>query len=272
MDIDLNQFVDRYIAVWNEPDQEVRRGAVATLWAEDGVEIIESARYRGHEAIEDRITRAHNELVRDGGFVFRSANDTTGHHDAVRFTTHMIPAGGGDIAWTGFVFVILGEDGLIRYDYRFTVETPADRKDASTLPIVEDFLRRLGEGDPDRIAELFADRVDWRLDWPVGGHPAVPWIRPRSTRGDVADHFREIAAFHVPGKAGGSASRIVVDGADAVVLGDIRQTVRATGKSYTALCALHLTVEDGLITRYAVYEDSLTVAEALDDRPVEGRR
>jgi ketosteroid isomerase-like protein len=32
---------------------------------------------------------------------------------------------------------------------------------------------------------------------------------------------------------------------------------------YTAMCALRLTVEDGLITAYHVYEDSLTIANAL---------
>ena len=63
-------------------------------------------------------------------------------------------------------------------------------------------------------------------------------------------------------------SRVLVDGTEVVVLGDIRQTVKATGKPYTALCALHLTVMDGLITRYAVYEDSLTVTESLADQPV----
>ncbi|WP_020667707.1 nuclear transport factor 2 family protein [Amycolatopsis nigrescens] len=133
----------------------------------------------------------------------------------------------------------------------------------STQATAQEFLRRLGEGDPDRIAELFAEHVDWQLNWPEGGHPAVPWIRPRSTRADVAGHFREIAAFHIPEKSAGTASRVLVDGTDAIVLGDIRQTVRTTGKPYRALCALHLTVENGLITRYAVYEDSLTVAEAL---------
>jgi ketosteroid isomerase-like protein len=48
-----------------------------------------------------------------------------------------------------------------------------------------------------------------------------------------------------------------------VVLAEIRQVVRATGVPYRALCALRLTVEDGLITAYHVYEDSLTVANAL---------
>ncbi|GAA4230909.1 ketosteroid isomerase-like protein [Streptosporangium album] len=254
-------FVNRYVAVWNEPDADARRTAIAELWAEDGVETIESAEYRGREAIETRVTEAHEELVRSGGFVFRSADDAVGHHDVIRFTTHMIPATGGDVAWTGSVFVVLGDDGLIRHDYQF-----AENGDPGTRATAEEFLRRLGGGDPDHIAELFAEQVDWQLNWPDGGHPAAPWIRPRSTRTEAADHFRTLNAFHVPDRRGGSASRVLVDGTDAVVLGDIQQTVKATGRAYTALCALRLTVEDGLITRYHVYEDSLTVVEALTGR------
>lgn len=132
-----------------------------------------------------------------------------------------------------------------------------------TRAVVTEFLHRLGEGDPARIAELFADTVDWQLDWPEAGHPAVPWIRPRSTRADVAEHFRELNDFHVPAERGDLAPKILVDGQDAVVLGDIHQTVKATGRSYHARCALHLTVGEGVITRYHVYEDSLTVAQAL---------
>ncbi|MGW5645509.1 nuclear transport factor 2 family protein [Saccharopolyspora sp. NPDC003752] len=257
MNIDIDQFVERYVAVWNEPDPVARRGAIASLWAEDGVEVIETAQFRGHDELEGRIAAAHEEFVRDAGFAFRAAGDASGHHDIITFTTHMVPAGGGDIAWTGRAVVVLGPDGRIRSDHQFTVPT------GDTRSTVDDFLRRLAAGDPDRIADLFAERVDWVLDWPAGGHPAVPWIRPRSTRADVAEHFRMIAEFHVPGEATGPAPRVLVDGNEAVVLGDIRQTTKATGKPYTALCALHLIVEDGLITRYAVYEDSLTVAEAL---------
>ncbi|MEV0088297.1 nuclear transport factor 2 family protein [Saccharopolyspora sp. NPDC050642] len=261
IDFDIDQFVDRFVAVWNEPDPVARRRAVVALWAEDGVGVGKVMEYRGHDALEVRVAEAHNEFVRDGGFVFRAADDATWHHDMLTFTAHMVPAGGGDIAWTARIFAVLDEDERIRSDYQFP--EPIARGSALTRAIAKDFLRRLGEGDPDRIAELFAEQVDWVLDWPAGGHPAVPWIRPRSTRADVADHFRAIAEFHVPGEAGGPAPRVLVDGNEAVVLGDIRQTVKATGKPYTALCALHLVVEDGLITRYAVYEDSLTVAEAL---------
>ncbi len=62
---------------------------------------------------------------------------------------------------------------------------------------------------------------------------------------------------------GGLKPRTLVEGRDAVVLGEIRQTVRATGRAYAARCALHLTVETGLITPYHVYEESLSVAEAF---------
>jgi ketosteroid isomerase-like protein len=79
----------------------------------------------------------------------------------------------------------------------------------------------------------------------------------------VADHFRSLEAHHVPELNRTSVTRILVEGAHAVVLGMIVQTVRANGIAYTSPFALHLTVENGLVTRYHVYEDSLTVARAL---------
>ncbi|MYV59999.1 ketosteroid isomerase, partial [Streptomyces sp. SID4931] len=35
-------------------------------------------------------------------------------------------------------------------------------------------------------------------------------------------------------------------------------------RAYQARFALHLTVEDGLVTRHHVYEDSLAVAQAFE--------
>jgi ketosteroid isomerase-like protein len=138
---------------------------------------------------------------------------------------------------------------------------------SETRSTVEELMRRMTEGDHDRTAELFAEPVDWLLSWPDEGHPEVPWIRPRSSRTDVADHFRSLEAHHVPELNGTSVSHVLVDGADAVVLGEIVQTVRSTGVAYTSPFALHLTVADGLVTRYHIYEDSLTVARALGARP-----
>lgn len=71
----------------------------------------------------------------------------------------------------------------------------------------------------------------------------------------------------MPGRAATEIERILVDGAEAVVLGEIRQTAGATGRAYSARFALHLTVEDGLVVRHHVYEDSLAVARAFEPEP-----
>lgn len=137
---------------------------------------------------------------------------------------------------------------------------------AATRAAVGELLRRVGEGDPASIAAMYAEKVDWKLDWPEGEHgrAATPWIRHRATRADAAAHFRELAEHHLPGQAATEIERVLVDGDDAVVFGEIRQTARSTGRAYRARFALHLTFRDGLVTRHHVYEDSLAVARAFD--------
>ncbi|MEU0538242.1 nuclear transport factor 2 family protein [Nocardia sp. NPDC005978] len=139
----------------------------------------------------------------------------------------------------------------------------------TTRTVVEELLRRIGAGDPDGIAALYAPLSDWKLDWPEAEHgrTATPWIRHRATRADAAEHFRAIGDHHVPEQAGTVIERILVDGSDAVIMGEIRQTARTTGRAYRSRFALHVTIEDGLVTRHHVYEDSLSVAQAFDESP-----
>lgn len=121
MQIDIERFADRYIAVWQEPDPVVRKEGIAALWAADGVETTEENEYRGHEELFGRVTSAYESLVAGGGYVFASAGDVVGHHDTLAFTIHMRPARGGDVEWTGRMVLLLGEDGLIRHDYHDTI-------------------------------------------------------------------------------------------------------------------------------------------------------
>jgi hypothetical protein len=116
---EITQLVDRYIAVWHEPDAEQRRLSVAHLWAEDGVQFTQSHEFRGHKALEERVEAAHEEFVQTGGFLFRRSGGVQGHHDALMFIWEMVPAVGGDVAATGTIFLLLSEDGRIRLDYQF---------------------------------------------------------------------------------------------------------------------------------------------------------
>ncbi|MEU4213429.1 nuclear transport factor 2 family protein [Streptomyces sp. NPDC026206] len=130
--------------------------------------------------------------------------------------------------------------------------------DVNTRAVVQEFLVRLGEGAPDRTAALFTETVDWM----IAENPVVPWLRPRSTRADVADHFRELALGMVPVEGSPTVDAFLVDGADAVLTGRLAGAVQTTGKVFRSPFAMRLTVEDGLITRYHLYEDSLAIAEA----------
>lgn len=264
---DINEFAARYVAVWNEGDPDRRRAAIAALWSEDGTEVIESATYRGHRALESRISDAHDQFVAQGGFVFRNAGDTVGHHDTVRFTTYMEPASGGEIAWVGFVFIKLGTDGRIDCDYQFANPPPPGVTTGAppgTTAVVEEFLRLASEGEPDRIAELYADDIAWKLSWPSEDYSnTVPWIQHRSNRAGVAEHFRLVAEHHVARESSTVVTSVLVDGTEAVILGEFHNLAKPTQRRYQALFALHLTVENGLITRHHVYEDSLAVAQAF---------
>lgn len=138
---------------------------------------------------------------------------------------------------------------------------------STTRNTVQELLSRIGAGDPDKIAELYAPACDWKLNWPEAEHDraATPWIRHRPAPSDAADHYRQIAHHHIPEEIGTVVEHILIDGRNAVVMGEIRQTARRTRRAYTSRFALHLTVTNGLITRHHVYEDSLAIAQAFED-------
>jgi hypothetical protein len=124
MTVDL--IADRYVAVWSEPDPEARRTAIAGLWAPDGVEFIEGVRFQGHEELDGRIARAYETFVASGEYTIPRAEDVTVHQDIVMFTVKLV-TGDGEVGWAARVFLVLGEDGLIRQDYHVTVIPLAPR-------------------------------------------------------------------------------------------------------------------------------------------------
>ncbi|MEU1439381.1 nuclear transport factor 2 family protein [Streptomyces sp. NPDC005786] len=128
----------------------------------------------------------------------------------------------------------------------------------ATRAVVGAFLAARLAGDTERMVTLFADEVDWLL----AENPGAPWIRPRSTAAECAAQSAELAAHTVPEDARASVDTFLVDGTEAVLMGHLSGTVRATGKSFAGPFALHLTVEDGRVTRHHLYENSLSIADA----------
>ena len=135
--IDAQELAGRYAAVWNERDPELRRKSVQALWAEDGVhallppeELRDAAvrlgfatatlEARGHEELEERVTRAHDEFVATGEFTFRAAPESAQQlNDVVTFRWESVRNEGGEVTGGGLEFVVVAEDGRIMRDYQF---------------------------------------------------------------------------------------------------------------------------------------------------------
>ena len=74
--------------------------------------------------------------------------------------------------------------------------------------------------------------------------------------------WNELMEYTVAEDARASVDTLLVDGANAVLMGHLSGTVRATGKSFEGPFALHLAVENGRIMRHRLYENSLSIAQA----------
>ena len=132
--MELSQLVERYAAVWNEPDAERRRQAVNQLWTEDAVHVLQppqavrqaaaalaveaTFQARGHRELQERVARAYREFVAPGEYTFRARPDAARLGDVVKFRWEMV-ARNGEVAAVGLEFVTLAADGRIRTDHQF---------------------------------------------------------------------------------------------------------------------------------------------------------
>jgi len=124
---DLTRFIERYMAMWHEPDPERRRAAVAGLWCDDAVNLTRRFVVRGHDEITARVQRSHDEWVAAKGHVFRphAERPADGHNDIVRFHWEMLPRAGGPLEARGLDFFELAPDGRIRRLVQFPEPLPA---------------------------------------------------------------------------------------------------------------------------------------------------
>jgi hypothetical protein len=116
---DIEQFVDRYLNVWNEPDAAARRRTIRALWQEDAHHLARTLEAVGHAGIETRVANAYEKWVKEKGYIFRLRDGVDGHHNTIKLRWDMLPAAGGDVISTGFDFLVLGDDGRIRTGYQF---------------------------------------------------------------------------------------------------------------------------------------------------------
>lgn len=133
---ELDELIERYVGMWNEPDPEVRRDVIRELWAEDGAHVLQPPRElsdaaasigfqtptleaRGHRALEARVARAYADWVAGGQYRFRPGRGAAQLGDVVKFGWEMVAAGDDAPTAAGLDFLVLDVRGRIRLDYQF---------------------------------------------------------------------------------------------------------------------------------------------------------
>lgn len=113
--------VQRYVALWNEPDADLRRAAIASLWRPDGAHYVKEREARGYAALEQRVTGAYEKNVRDNGNRFRARPGEQRLRDVVTFNWEMLPRNSETVLAVGLEFFVLDADERIITDYQFIV-------------------------------------------------------------------------------------------------------------------------------------------------------
>ena len=91
----FTDLVDRYIAIWNETDDERRRDLIARTWTEDSTYLDPLIRGEGRSGIDAMIRGVQAQFP---GLLFRRTGDVDAHNDRVRFAWELGPEGGPALA------------------------------------------------------------------------------------------------------------------------------------------------------------------------------
>jgi len=109
----------RYVHIWNEIDPAARRALVAGLWIENGTHYVRAREVHGHADLEVRVATSHQTNVVERNYKFEVAGGVEPLRDMVKFNWRMVPSGGGAVAATGLIVLLLADDGRVRTDYQF---------------------------------------------------------------------------------------------------------------------------------------------------------
>jgi hypothetical protein len=115
-----DEFVQQFMELWNEPDNENRRKTVDALFAPHGSNYTATLEATGPVEIDARVKRSFDKWVAPGVHRFRLAPAAAqAHHGAVRVTWEMFKVADGEVVSTGVEYLLLDADGRILSDHQF---------------------------------------------------------------------------------------------------------------------------------------------------------
>lgn len=133
-------------------------------------------------------------------------------------------------------------------------------KEQQTLKTVNQFFTYMGEKNPEKIASVVAENVDWY----IFESPKFPWTGQRHKRSEIPEVFRTLFSYFVEGKDQIKLESVLVDGNEAAAFITLGRQFKSSGKDFSMLVAVRFKVEKGLITKFCLYEQTPILEKAFE--------
>lgn len=129
----------------------------------------------------------------------------------------------------------------------------------NTKQTAEKFFGYITAKNPEKIASMVSENVDWY----IFESKYMPWTGRRTKRAEVETLFKTLFSYFIDGSEKLDVNSFLLQGNEVAVFGTIERTVKKTGKHFKMPLAIHLTVENNLISKFALYEETLIIEKAF---------
>lgn len=129
-------------------------------------------------------------------------------------------------------------------------------QDSTALKVVNAFFDKFKSGaSPEELAKSFDEKAEMFIP---GDMKNVPWIGKRIGRAAITDHFKLLRENIKPEKL--EFTDILSKGNRVVILGYLESRMKKNNKVMKSEFSIDIVVENGLLTRYHLLEDSFEVS------------
>ena len=126
------------------------------------------------------------------------------------------------------------------------------------IAIAKKLLEGIAGGqDPNAIAALFDNDLVFEIQ---GDDGVLPWIGRKTGRQAIADFVRDIRTLTEP--ISFDVEDILASESRAAIVGALRTRINATDNITATQFAIILTIENNVVTRFQMLEDSFDVSKA----------
>jgi ketosteroid isomerase-like protein len=132
-------------------------------------------------------------------------------------------------------------------------------EEIKTKETVDKFFEYVQAKNPGKISSMVSENVDWY----IFESKYMPWTGHRSKREEISELFKTLFSYFVDGSEKLEAQSFLLRGNEVAVFGFVERTVKKNGKHFRMPLAIHLTVENNLISKFSLYEETLIIEKAL---------